>query len=270
MALGRRASEPLGRLVRFDATDAAPLAGLLFEPLRQSKRAVIFLHGTGGASVFNRTHERAAVALRVRIAYFTFNNRGAPLVRRPPDPALAYEKSATASSTSTVPCAALEPRYRDHARRTLHRRNRCRYDSAKRRTIKRHVLRGGDDAACSTTTGRVVTWPFWGARDDRPLRSELVPRAVILPDELALVLRRGEPERRLQRFPFLESCAACACRDARASAVRGTETALFVYGETRPPLRRRPPLCRRSRRRPRLAAQRRIAVMAEADHGFGL
>jgi poly(3-hydroxybutyrate) depolymerase len=37
----------------FEATDGVALSGLLFEPRRRTKRAVIFLHGTGGASVFD-------------------------------------------------------------------------------------------------------------------------------------------------------------------------------------------------------------------------
>ena len=45
-------AEPLGRLVRFEATDGVHLSGLLFEPKRSSDRAAIWLHGTGGSSIF--------------------------------------------------------------------------------------------------------------------------------------------------------------------------------------------------------------------------
>src|SRR5204863_5369255 len=45
--------EPLARLVHFDATDGVGLAGLLYEPRRATKRAAIWLHGTGGASIFD-------------------------------------------------------------------------------------------------------------------------------------------------------------------------------------------------------------------------
>ena len=84
MALGRNATEPLCRVVRFRATDDVPLAGLLYEPRRRTTRAAVFLHGNGGASVFEarRTNLLSAEFLRAGIAYFPFNNRGAHLMRR--------------------------------------------------------------------------------------------------------------------------------------------------------------------------------------------
>ena len=76
--------EPPCRLVRFDATDGVELSGLLYEPRRATKRAALFLHGTGGASVFDskRTNILAGEFARNGIAYFPFNNRGAHLLRR--------------------------------------------------------------------------------------------------------------------------------------------------------------------------------------------
>lgn len=76
--------EPPARLVEFDATDGVELYGLLFEPKRKTKRAVIFLHGTGGASIFDsrRTNLLANEFVSKGIAYFPFNNRGANLQRR--------------------------------------------------------------------------------------------------------------------------------------------------------------------------------------------
>jgi pimeloyl-ACP methyl ester carboxylesterase len=78
------APEPLCRVVRFDATDGVGLAGLLYEPEQRTDRAAIFLHGTGGASIFEskRTNRLAEVFTRNGIAYFPFNNRGAHLIRR--------------------------------------------------------------------------------------------------------------------------------------------------------------------------------------------
>lgn len=78
------AEEPPCRLVRFEATDGVELAGLLYEPKRRSTRAAIFLHGTGGASIFDsaRTNHLATELLKGGIAYFPFNNRGAHLLRR--------------------------------------------------------------------------------------------------------------------------------------------------------------------------------------------
>jgi pimeloyl-ACP methyl ester carboxylesterase len=90
--------EPACRLVRFEAPDGVGLAGLLYEPLvgRASARraglkpglpALIWLHGTGGASVFEsrRTNLLAAELLARGIAFFPFNNRGAHIVRRAGD-----------------------------------------------------------------------------------------------------------------------------------------------------------------------------------------
>jgi len=68
----------------FDATDGVALSGLLFEPAKRSRRAAIFLHGTGGASVFDsrRTNLLAREMLARGIAWFPFNNRGSHVVRR--------------------------------------------------------------------------------------------------------------------------------------------------------------------------------------------
>ena len=85
--MGRRAApdraEPACRLVRFEATDDVALAGLLYEPARATKRAIIWLHGLGG-SVFEsrRTNLLAQTFIDRGIAFFPFNNRGSGLVRR--------------------------------------------------------------------------------------------------------------------------------------------------------------------------------------------
>lgn len=88
MAMGRTRAEdhpgPLARLVRFAATDGVELPALLYEPRRATKRVAVFLHGTGGSSVFDsrRTNRIAQEFLSHGIAYFAFNNRGAHVVRR--------------------------------------------------------------------------------------------------------------------------------------------------------------------------------------------
>jgi pimeloyl-ACP methyl ester carboxylesterase len=63
------------------------LAGLLYEPKRSTKCAIIWLHGGGGASVFEsrRTNLLAEVFVGKGIAFFPFNNRGAGIVRRAGD-----------------------------------------------------------------------------------------------------------------------------------------------------------------------------------------
>jgi pimeloyl-ACP methyl ester carboxylesterase len=77
-------SEPLCRGVRCEETDGIELAGLLYEPARTTQRAAIFLHGNGGASVFEakRTNLLASELVSSGIAWFPFNNRGAHLLRR--------------------------------------------------------------------------------------------------------------------------------------------------------------------------------------------
>jgi pimeloyl-ACP methyl ester carboxylesterase len=81
----RDRDEPLCRLIRFEATDGVDLAGLLFEPQRRTRRAAVFLHGTGGASIFDssRTNLLAPKFLSRGIAWFPFNNRGAHVIRKP-------------------------------------------------------------------------------------------------------------------------------------------------------------------------------------------
>jgi pimeloyl-ACP methyl ester carboxylesterase len=92
-----RPKEPLCRVARFEATDGVALAGLLYEPKRRTARVAIFLHGTGGASVFesSRTNLLAAEFIKAGIAYFPFNNRGAGLMRNlngEPRGGMAYER----------------------------------------------------------------------------------------------------------------------------------------------------------------------------------
>ena len=67
----------------FEATDGVRLSGLLFEPARRSRRAIIFLHGFGG-SIFDqrRTNILAEAFTAAGIAYFPFDNRGSQIVRR--------------------------------------------------------------------------------------------------------------------------------------------------------------------------------------------
>ncbi len=83
LAVAQKKFEPLTRLVRFSATDGVDLTGLLYEP-RKPRGVVVYLHGTGGSSVFDskRTNLLAAELLDRDLAFFPFNNRGAHLIRR--------------------------------------------------------------------------------------------------------------------------------------------------------------------------------------------
>jgi len=98
--MGRRPARDRCELVKFSATDGAELPGLLYEPDRRTRRAAVWLHGTGGASIFesNRTNLIAHEFTSRGIAYLPFNNRGAGLVRwlrgtkRPARGGMAYER----------------------------------------------------------------------------------------------------------------------------------------------------------------------------------
>ena len=221
MALGRRAPEPLGRLLRFDATDGAPLAGLLFEPRRRTSRVVIFLHGTGGSSVFEskRTNALAAAFAREGIAYFPFNNRGAHLVRRLGRDlgGMAFEKirdcvfdidgavrelwrrgyrdiTLVGHSTGANKIAVYDSLQAAQSREALR--------APRRRRRHGHALRPARRAPLPRRAAQ-------SASDDprAPRRRARAARAVVASDELALVLRHGQPERRLQRLPVPRSDA---------------------------------------------------------------
>ena len=85
--MGRRKArdrrEPLCRLITFEATDHVVLHGLLYEPERRTRRAAVWLHGSGGASVFDtsRTNKLAREFVSRGVAFFPFNNRGAHVTR---------------------------------------------------------------------------------------------------------------------------------------------------------------------------------------------
>src|SRR5258707_15446217 len=87
-----RATSPTCELVRFEATDRVRLAGVLFRPRRRTRRAILWLHGTGGASVFEakRTNVLGAELTARGFAYFAFNNRGAHIVT--PAGGMAHER----------------------------------------------------------------------------------------------------------------------------------------------------------------------------------
>jgi len=286
MALGRRAPEPLGRLVRFDATDGAPLAGLLFEPRRNTKRAVIFLHGTGGASVFEskRTNALAAAFARVGIAYFSFNNRGAHLVRRLGRDlgGMAYETIRDCVFDIDGAVRELWSRgYRDFTLvgHSTGANKVAVYDSMKRRNrIKRYVLlAGGDDTGMlyEQLGARRFHAALMRARamiHDRR-GSELVPRALSsLPMSWRSFYDMANPNGDYNVFPFLEVMRGIRLsRRPRFRHVRGIrKPALFVYGELDEYLYGDVPGCVSILAgalgpRPNID----IAVMAEADHGFG-
>ena len=73
--MGRRPARDRCELVKFGATDGVELPGLLYEPDRRTRRAAVWLHGTGGASIFesNRTNPIACEFTSRGIAYLIEN-----------------------------------------------------------------------------------------------------------------------------------------------------------------------------------------------------
>jgi len=143
-------TEPLCRLVRFAAIDDYALSGLLYEPRRRTQRVIVWLHGTGGASIFDsrRTNLLAAEFTRRGFAFFPFNNRGAHLMRR--NGGMAYERIR--DCVPDIDGALRELRRRGYRDVTLvgHSTGANKiavYDHRKpRNTVKRYVLlAGGDD-----------------------------------------------------------------------------------------------------------------------------
>jgi len=246
--MGRNAAEPLARVVRFETGDGLDLAGLLYEPKRRTTRAVIFLHGTGGASVFEsrRTNLLADVFTRNGVAYFAFNNRGAGVMKRFGSEwqGSAYERIR--ECVFDIDGAVRMLRRRGYRDLTLvgHSTGANKvavYDHYKQRNfIKRYVLlAGGDDTglayahlgdrkfAATLTKARAM---IKAKRGD-----ELLPRGLspIEPISWRAWYDMANPDGDYNVFPFLE-----VMRDVRLSRrprfrfVRGIrKPALVLYGE---------------------------------------
>jgi len=203
--------EPPCRLIRFDATDDYALSGLLYEPKKRTSRAIVWLHGTGGASIFDsrRTNILGDEFRRRGFAYFPFNNRGAHLMRR--NGGMAYERIR--DCVFDIDGALRELRTRGYRDFTLvgHSTGANKvavYDHRKpRNRVQRYVLlAGGDD------TG--LTYEQLGDRRfraalarARTLRNstELVPRALSpLPMSWRSWWDMNNPDGDYNVFPFGE------------------------------------------------------------------
>lgn len=248
MAMGRIAAEPLCRLVRFEAADGIELAGLLYEPKRRTARVAVFLHGTGGASVFEskRTNRLAEAFVSRGIAWFAFNNRGAHVMKRMGE---GWQGAAFEKIRDCVPDI-------DGAVRMLRRRgyrdltlighstgaNKIAvYDHYKARNfVKRYVLlAGGDDTglAYAHLGARRFAATLAKARTMIQARrgDELLPRGLspIEPISWRAWYDMANPDGDYNVFPFLE-----AMRNVRLSrrprfryvrAIR--KPSLVLYGE---------------------------------------
>jgi pimeloyl-ACP methyl ester carboxylesterase len=259
----REESEPLCRVVRFPATDGIELAGLLYEPARKTNRAAIFLHGNGGASVFEskRTNLLASELVSSGIAWFPFNNRGAHLLRR-----LRTSESAR-SKTRRSPRKPLQggmahERIRDcihdidGAVRELRRRGYREihlighstgankvvvYDHYRpRNQIRSYVLlAGGDDTGLLYQHLGPARFAKALARAREMIRSrrgdELVPHSISpLPLSWRSFYDMANPNGDYNVFPFLEAMRGIRLsRRARFHHLRGVRKRTFVlYGDS--------------------------------------
>jgi pimeloyl-ACP methyl ester carboxylesterase len=204
-------TEPLCRLVRFDATDDYALSGLLYEPRRSTQRVIVWLHGTGGASIFDsrRTNLLAAEFTRRGFAFFPFNNRGAHLMRR--NGGMAYERIR--DCVFDIDGALRELRRRGYRDVTLagHSTGANKiavYDHRKpRNTVKRYVLlAGGDDTGL--TREQLGDRRFLAALARARARrndEDLVPRALsALPMSWRSWYDMNNPDGDYNVFPFGE------------------------------------------------------------------
>jgi len=271
--------EPVCRLVRFDATDDYALSGLLYEPRRRTQHAIVWLHGTGGASIFDsrRTNLLAAEFTRRGFAFFPFNNRGAHLMRR--NGGMAYERIR--DCVFDIDGALREMRRRGYRDITLagHSTGANKiavYDHRKpRNTVKRYVLlAGGDDTGL--TYEQLGDRRFRAALERaRSLKNsdELVPRALSpLPISWRSFYDMNNPDGDYNVFPFGEVIRAR--RLSRRPLFRYVRAirkkTLVVYGEN-------DEYCYGDVSRcvsiladalgPKPNFE--LAIMADADHGFG-
>lgn len=280
--------------MRFEATDGIELSGLLYEPERRSKRAAIFLHGTGGASVFesNRTNLLAAPLIEAGVAWFAFNNRGAHLLKRLRRRRGTMSKGVQGGMAHElirecvhdIDGALRELRARGYRDFTLvgHSTGANKvavYDARRlRNPVRRYVLlAGGDDTGLLYQQLGPRRFAAALARAKERIRErrgdELVPSTISsLPMSWRAFYDMANPDGDYNVFPFLEVMKGVRLsRRARFRHVRGIDKpTLVLYGED-------DEYCYGdvSRCVAILAgaigtkANFELAIMADADHGFG-
>ncbi|MBV8546700.1 MAG: alpha/beta hydrolase [Acidobacteria bacterium] len=284
--MGRRPAadrtEPACRLVRFEAADGVALAGLLFEPRRKSKRAIIWLHGGGGASVFEsrRTNLLASVFIAHGIAFFPFNNRGSGIVRRAGDDLGGSAFERIRDCVADIDGAIRELWRRGYRGITLagHSTGANKiavYDHYKpRNRAKRYVLlAGGDD------TG--ILYAQLGARKFNALLTkaksmiksrrgeEIVPP---IPGQTMLSWRAlydvANPDGDYNVFPFFEAMTGTKLSRRPFRSIRGIrKPSLYIYGDRDEYCFDDVPRCV-SILAQNVGDRAEIVVMHDADHGF--
>jgi pimeloyl-ACP methyl ester carboxylesterase len=283
VAIRRNAAQPHCTLVRFEATDEVPLAGLLFEPKRATNRAVIYLHGTGGSSIFEskRTNLLADVFTGAGMAWFPFNNRGAHIIRRAGEKMIGAAYELIRDSVFDIDGVVRELRRRGYRDLTLvgHSTGANKiavYDSLKPRNfIKRYVLlAGGDDTGM--LYDQLGPQRFRRALEKaRTLKNsdELVPRALSsMPMSWRAWYDMANPDGDYNVFPFLEVLRNVRLsRRPRFRHVRGIrKQTLILYGENDEYCYGDVPRCvsildEALGPKPNIE----LAIMRDADHGFG-
>jgi pimeloyl-ACP methyl ester carboxylesterase len=290
--MGRRAAsgsaEPLCRLVRFEAADGVSLAGLLYEPRRATTRAIVWLHGTGGASIFDskRTNLLGDLFTRSGFAFFPFNNRGAHLVRhlRTPDGSvaggMAYERIRDCVPDIDGALRALRRRgYRDVtlAGHSTGANKIAVYDHHQpRNPVKRYILlAGGDDTglvyqqlgpkrfAAALAKARAMVGAQRG--------DELVPKSVS-PSFLSWssFLDMADPDGDYNVFPFVEVLRGIRLSRRRpfryVAAIR--KPSLYLYGSDDEYCLGDVPACVAALATA-VGRNAELDVIDGADHGFG-
>jgi pimeloyl-ACP methyl ester carboxylesterase len=274
----------------FEATDGVALSGLLFEPAKRTRRALMFLHGTGGASIFDsrRTNLLAPEILARGIAWFPFNNRGSHVVRR-----LRKRTRSVAGGMAhelirdcvhDIEGAVRELRRRGYrelylAGHSTGANKVAVYASRKpRNPIRRYILLGGGDdtgllyehlgarrfrSAIETARAKIR-----GGDGDRFVPGSLSP----LPMTWRAFYDQANPDGDYNVFPFLEIMRGIRLsRRRRFRHVRGIRKPTFaIYGE------RDEYFFGDVRRCVEILADAigpktnfEFAIMKDADHGFG-
>jgi pimeloyl-ACP methyl ester carboxylesterase len=241
--------EPPCRLVRFEASDGVTLSGLLYEPPRRTRRAIVFVHGTGGASVFDskRTNLLAEPFLRNGFTWFPFNNRGAHLMRRLRNKkrksvggGMAYERIRECVHDIDGAIRFLRKRgYREiHlAGHSTGANKLAVYDFYKHRNPVRSyvLLAGGDDTGLLYDhLGRRRFFPALERARARRNSEELVPRTLsALPMSWRAFYDTINPDGDYNVFPYLEILRGVRLsRRPRFRHLLGIrKPALVVYGD---------------------------------------
>lgn len=230
-------------LVRLKTRDDIEMSGLLYEPRRKSRRAVVYLHGTGGASVFDS--KRVAVLAEEltgrRMAWFPFNNRGAHVVTKPRlGGGCAHELIRDCVHDIDAAVAFLRKRGYDDITLAGHSTGANKiavYDFYKKRNpVRRYILLGGGD-----DTGLI--YDHWGPRKfqsvlkrarERRHGGELVPGPIDgFPISWRALYDMMNPDGDYNVFPFLEAFGkASLSRKPLFRHLQGVrKPTLVVYGE---------------------------------------